>query len=106
MRMTDTHRTIPVLSTLFQFVASGIAGLLVVAVAIRIPFLNWIVDAPGSLVSFFLRIDFHEGDCAFGFFLSLFLGWLLATAATWSFVRALYRVSRKGRRGITKLKRE
>jgi len=56
--------------------ASGVAGALLVVTAFRVDSLNWMVDAPGWLVSHFISLDLHEGEGAFGFFLAIFLSWL------------------------------
>jgi hypothetical protein len=71
---------------------SGIAGAGLVVAAFRFPFLNWVVDVPGWLVNRIFPIDFHEGEGAFGFFLSIFLSWLLASAAIWFGVLAIRRL--------------
>jgi hypothetical protein len=55
---------------------SGAAGVVVVIAAFKIPWLNWIVDLPGWIVTRFTSIDFHEGEGAFGFILALLLSWL------------------------------
>ena len=54
-----------------------------VVAAFRLSFLNGIVDGPGWLVSRFTSIDFHEGEGAFGFLLSIFLAWLTCSTAAW-----------------------
>jgi len=74
-----------------KIVASGIAGVALVIAAFRFSFLNWIVDLPGSLVSRFTSVDFHEGEGALGFLLGIFLAWLWMAAAAWL---ALYGVQR------------
>jgi hypothetical protein len=70
-----------------------------VLAAFRLSFLNWIVDAPGWLVSRFVSIDFHEGDGAFGFLLAILLGWLWASTAAFGLVWSTRRVYRRSRRG-------
>lgn len=50
------------------------------------------MDVPGCIVSQFLPINFHEGEGAAGFFLSMFLSWLLASAAIWIVVVIVRRI--------------
>lgn len=72
---------------------SGVAGVALVIAGLRISFLNWMVDAPGWLVTRFTSIDFHEGEGAFGFFLALFLAWLWLSATVWVALFALQRIA-------------
>jgi hypothetical protein len=59
-------------------VFSAVAGIGLVVAGFKYSALNWIVDGPGSIVSRFFSVDFHEGD-VFGVVLSLFLSWLCAS---------------------------
>ncbi len=72
-------------------ILSGLIGAGLVFAAFKISVLNWVVDAPGWLVSRFLPIDFHEGEGALGFFLSLLLSWASASAAAWFAMFALWK---------------
>jgi hypothetical protein len=60
---------------------SAAVGVAAVLASVRVSYLNWIVDAPGWLVSRFVSIDFHEGDGAAGFAFAMFLSWLWSTIA-------------------------
>ncbi len=77
---------------ILYLIASGVAGAAVVYAGIRFSFLSWVVDVPGWTVSQFLPINFHEGEGAAGFFLSMFLSWLLASAAIWIVVVIVRRI--------------
>jgi len=76
---------------------SAFVGAGVVVVAIKVSALNWIVDGPGWLVSRFTSIDFHEGEGAFGFLLSIFLAWLTCSAVTWFAIYGVKRIAQAGR---------
>jgi hypothetical protein len=78
----------------FVAVLAGLAGAAMVVAAINFSFLHWIVDVPGWLVRQFIPINFHEGEGAFGFFLSIFLSWLLSTITVWFLFRGIRRVLR------------
>ena len=71
---------------------SGMVGVAAIYLAVKISWLNWIVDGPGRLVSIFTPIDFHEGDGFLGFVLAFFMSWLWTSlvaffAASWLFRR-------------------
>jgi hypothetical protein len=68
---------------------SALAGAGLVVAAFKFSPLNWIVDAPGWLVSRFVPIDFHEGEGAFGFVLAIFLSWLCTSLFVWFLVRII-----------------
>lgn len=78
-------------------IASGLAGIVLVIAAIRFSFLNWIVDGPGWLVSRFTSIDFHEGDGAFGFLLSIFLACLSMSTVTCFAIDGVKRIAQAAR---------
>ena len=81
---------------------SAIAGVGLVVAAFKYSALNWIVDGPGWIVSRFFSVDFHEGEGAFGFFLSLFLSWLCASLAVFGAVYWFVKiVGRAGSNGHT-----
>jgi len=71
------------------------AGIVLVFAAFRFSFLNWIVDGPGWLVSRFTEIDFHEGEGAFGFFLAIFLAWLVCCMAVWLVIYSVQRITHR-----------
>jgi len=73
-------------------ISSCVAGVALVVAAIRFFFLSWLVDVPGWLVSRVLPINFHEGEGAFGFFLSILLSWLLSSIAVWFVVLVVRRI--------------
>lgn len=77
------------LAAFISALLSAAGGVAVIVAAFKFTALNWIVDGPGWLVSRFLPIDFHEGDGAFGFFLSIFLSWLAASFVVWLLLRAV-----------------
>lgn len=65
------------------FSVSATAGLILVIAAFRFAWLNWVVDAPGWVVSRFTSIDFHEGEGAAGFLIALLLSWFWTAAAVY-----------------------
>ena len=73
-------------------ISSCVAGAALVFAAIRFSFPRWVVDVPGWLVSLVLPINFHEGEGAFGFFLSVLLSWLLSSIAVWFVVLVVRRI--------------
>lgn len=73
---------------------SGVAGAVLVVAAFRVDSLNWMVDAPGWLVSRFVSLDLHEGEGAFGFFLAIFLSWLCWSIAVWALSVGMRRLLR------------
>ena len=82
-------------------IVSAVAGIFLVVAGFRFSVLNWIVDAPGSLVSRFTSINFHEGEGAFGFFLAIFLAWLWTAVAVWLALYGVQRVATRKRGGIS-----
>lgn len=76
-------------------ILSGVAGVALVVAGFKVDSLNWIVDAPGWLVSRFVSIDFHEGEGAFGFFFAIFLSWLCSTVAVWCLLFGIGRLVRR-----------
>jgi hypothetical protein len=99
--MSNTHRKTTWLTKIALAIAlafiSGLAGYGVIAVAVRVSFLGWIVNGPGWLVSRVFPINFHEGEGAFGFFLTLFLSWMLASIAAGLFILFIGRAMGKFR---------
>jgi len=73
-------------------IVASLAGAGLVLAAFNFSFLNWVVDVPGSLVRLVVPINFHEGQGAFGFFLAIFLSWLLSTIMTWILVLVIHSV--------------
>ena len=90
--MNEKQRRVSGFGRVLNSIATGVAGAALVYSGIRFSLLHWIVDVPAWIVSQFLPINFHEGDGAAGFFLSMFLSWLLASAAIWVAVAALRRL--------------
>ena len=70
----------------------GVAGVGFIVAAFKYSALNWIIDGPGWIVSRFFSVDFHEGEGAFGFFLSLFLSWLCASLIVFGAVYWLVKI--------------
>jgi hypothetical protein len=65
---------------------SAIVAAGIVIASFKYSALNWIVDAPGWIVGWFLPLDFHEGEGALGFVLAVFLSWILASVAVFGIV--------------------
>lgn len=80
------------LRKVLYLLCSGVAGAGLVLAGLKVTFLNWVVDVPGWFVSRLFPINFHEGDGAFGFFLAIFLSWLLSSIAFWSVARIVVRL--------------
>jgi len=78
-------------------ISSGLAGAAFVSAGIRFSFLSWVVDFPGWLVNQVLPINFHEGEGAFGFLLSILLSWFLSSAVAWSLVVVVQRIAARSR---------
>lgn len=72
---------------------SAVVGAGIVVAAFKVSAVNWILDGPGWLVSRFTSIDFHEGEGAFGFLLSIFLAWLSMSAVTWFAIDGVKRIA-------------
>ena len=70
-------------------ILSAIGGAGIVFAAFKYSTLNWIVDGPGWIVSRFVSVDFHEGDGAFGFLLSLLISWICASLAVFYCARGI-----------------
>jgi len=81
--MPDTRQETSQYRKIVLTLFSGVIGAVVIVAAFRFRFLDWILDGPGWLVSRFVPIDFHEGDGAFGFFLSIFVSWLCVSIVIW-----------------------
>jgi hypothetical protein len=84
---------------LARAITSGVAGIILVVAAFRFSSLNWIVDGPGWLVSRITSIDFHEGEGAFGFLLSIFLAWLMCSTVAWLVIYSLQTMTNRKIKG-------
>jgi hypothetical protein len=84
---------------LARAITSGVAGIILVVAAFRFSSLNWIVDGPGWLVSRITSIDFHEGEGAFGFLLSIFLAWLMCSTVAWLVIYSLQTMTKRKIKG-------